>query len=481
MFDRYSYDEDDQYFSFLQMEAERFERYLKEGGAFFMDSSMIGELFYYYKSKGLWSQAEALIEYALEIYPYQSEFYFYQSQIALKKKNFLEAFKWADRAIEMNPSYPSSWLIAVEALLNMKQKAKAVSYIKAGAETIDAEKKKDYYWRAGVLLKNHKQYNLAHVYLLKAFYLDPKDPDLVYELCELYEKQKKPQLAITIIEKYLEHNPEDCDLWYELGTYYEQKGWYDHAIRAYRFAYLLDADFDEALQKQAECYYRLGDYDKALHLLEDLDERPGKKPTIYYELLGKVNFALGRYKQASQAFYQTLKRNNGNQGEALAGLVKICLLQKDYERALELLATHGNFESNDSWETLDLLFQMNLELQKVGKEFDYNIHQLLYLSLDEEKWSYWIHQLFLGKKVTEAMQLLDEVLPYFDMKSSLLLYQKAAYLLYTKQIQKGFEVLENALLLDFKRRHVLYHFVPMLQKNQLLKDIIETYRIKTTK
>jgi len=478
MFERYSHDEDDQYFAFLQMEAERFERFLKEGGPFFMDSGVIGELFYYYKSRGEWKLAAALVEFALEVYPYHSEFYYYQAQVTLKKRDPVKAFQWVQKAIEMNPIQPAYWLLAIESLLWSRQKKKALAYVKYGEKEVDEKKRKEFFWRVGLLLQRHHLYNQAQIYLLKAFHLDPGNPDLVYDLCDLYEKKGKLQRAIAVIERYLKSNPEDADLWYDLGYYYEQIGWYDHALKAYRFASLLDPKFDEAWLRQGECYFQLGDYDRVLNLLETFQETHKKKPSSFYELYGKTYYALGKYEQAIQCFHRALKQSDRKRKELIIGIARAYIAQKNYEQALEFLAMPVESEEEDSWETLELLFQMSLELKDSGKRLNHDLHHLLQLSLDEAKWSYWIHKLFLQQNVSEAIQLIEEILPYFEFKSALLLYQKAAYLLYTNQLQKGYETLENALLLNFAKRHALFHFVPSLQKEALVKEIMEIYRTK---
>jgi len=155
--------------------------------------------------------------------------------------------------------------------------------------------------------------------------------------------QKKPDEAIAALHRAVEINPADFPAWFELGNTFETLKRRNEASEAYKTALILRPDdpvlqnnlayvwselginLDSAnvlvqaalkkyptsgafLDTQAWVLYKLGDYDKALHYMnEALKSEDMESEALGYEHLGDIQFKRKDYAAAEKAYKQAIK------------------------------------------------------------------------------------------------------------------------------------------------------------------------------
>ena len=94
--------------------------------------------------------------------------------------------------------------------------------------------------------------------------------------------------------------------------------------------------------------------------------------------------------------------------------------------------------------------------------------------LDVEAWLDYSSIVYEQNMLEEATDIISEALE-FNPDAAELHYRMVAYLFASGQYNEALNFLDRALSLDSEKRHILFEYLPQLQDNQLILEIIKKY------
>jgi tetratricopeptide (TPR) repeat protein len=176
---------------------------------------------------------------------------------------------------------------------------------------------------------------------------DPREARLLLVYGKILLQLRRPAAAVAVLRKAVRIAPRDGELHFTLGAAYEQLGDIDRAARHLRRSISIDPEDDRALNylgymladhgiKLQEArrsikralelapgtpeyldslgwvHYRMGEYGKAVSLLEDAVGAGGVDPVIF-EHLGDAYKALGAMEKAREAYRRALELDADNE------------------------------------------------------------------------------------------------------------------------------------------------------------------------
>ena len=137
-----------------------------------------------------------------------------------------------------------------------------------------------------------------------------------------------------------------------------------------------------------------------------------------------------------------------------------------YKKALDLDAENGDFwfAMADAYYKLG---QIEKSIESYDKVVEYN-------PLDIEAWLDYSTVLYEQGRLTEASEIISEGIKN-NPDAAELYYRMVAYLFALHQPEEGFVYLETALSISPEKHDILFEYLPQLQENGMILDIISRY------
>ena len=181
----------------------------------------------------------------------------------IRDKNYKKAFKYLNKALNINPRDGTAWVKKGEAYVGLKNYKKAIKCFDKALEILP---------------------NNAKILRLKG--------NAYYDSHE-YEK------AIECYEKSIKLDPNDSASWNNLGLALDEIKEYEKAIECYQKSWELDPKDSIPIYNQLELYYLFSLYDKTSEICET--EKFLKEGDINV-ICGKIELAKGNCREAQKFF-----------------------------------------------------------------------------------------------------------------------------------------------------------------------------------
>ena len=147
----------------------------------------------------------------------------------------------------------------------------------------------------GHILQDSEKYDEA-IKCFKKAYDKKKDEKFLKDIGVSFYFNKKLQDAIIWLDKATELDPNYADAWYYKGFSLQDSEKYDEAIKCFKKTYAIDKSYYHSLTHVGQCYYHLGNPEKALELLNDsLENESDDYETLCTkgEIVGIKNYKQG--------------------------------------------------------------------------------------------------------------------------------------------------------------------------------------------
>lgn len=189
------------------------------------------------------------------------------------KEAFSKAKQAAEEALRIDDTLAEAYASLAHANMHCFEWAEAESSFKRAID-LNPNHSQAHQWYAFYLLFNG-QGEAALTEARRGLELDPLSLTAHGDLGQIFHYTGQYDQAIDAYEKTLELEPTRYRVYLWLGWAYEQKGMYETAIAAFLKA-RTDEDNTEALASLGSVYALLGDKDKAITVLNELDERSAR-------------------------------------------------------------------------------------------------------------------------------------------------------------------------------------------------------------
>ena len=275
---------------------EKYEGMVKNHTPAYFDADELTDIAEYYASKGRQIEAEAAIDFALQLHPNDTDALIFRARSLAMKGRLDEAYmvmdliedrsdrevrflkadllmeekrmEEADHVFEELAAYEEGKLETlidiILAYIDANQEALAKKWIKHVGETYDL---------ASLSQKSQKFRDL---------------------LCDFYITFNNPEAAIPLLQATLDRYPYSINHWNSLGKCYLSTNDYEEAHEAIDFALAIDDSNAEALTLKAFCYQQSGELQKSCDYYLRLAEQQENK-TRAYLALAKTYFEMQDY------------------------------------------------------------------------------------------------------------------------------------------------------------------------------------------
>ncbi|RKZ27385.1 hypothetical protein DRQ20_00560 [bacterium] len=231
-------------------------------------------------------------------YPY--DLFYYNAGIqAYQKEDYATAEKKVRMAIELAPdsSLYHSFLGSILAYEGKEEEAKREfeTALKLNPRNPNV------HYNLAVYYKKKKDYKSAAKHLAEAAKLDTANTDYLFELGEVYANLEDYKNAEITFAKITKIDPKNKDAWFNLGVTRVKLEKFKEAARAFEKVVEIDSKDADAYLLLGRVYYRMKEYKKALDALTKcLEIDPSKCEA--YGWRGEVYRAMGQKKKAASEF-----------------------------------------------------------------------------------------------------------------------------------------------------------------------------------
>ena len=454
----------------LMKEVERFEQMLQEGEIGFMDLSTIEDLYFYFSLTEQPEKNFALLQSGILHFPYNDSLLYKLSMVHLKQGNTDLALEQVEKAIKIAPHNMLA-LVQKARILSQSGDLNAAILFLSDALTYqyaDAE----VYYHLGHLCQEGGFYKRAIEYYQKALAGNPEIQDIVFDLASCYEWAEEIVPGIQFLKNWVSVMPDSQPAWHCLGHLYQQIGFYENAIAAFQYAMALEEEFFISHYQIGVCYMAIEKYQDAISSfmaairLDSHDLFALFSLAECYESIEQFEHARSYYKRCTQIA--------PNMFEAWHGYAATLEAQEKYYEAITFYKTAVELNDQDAEAWLGLA---TCEY-KVGNEFSAQeaLQKAIQLNPeDPQLFEDWASMLLEDGEPAAALQLLRCGISENPL-SPVLQYQFAAIAFQLGKAKEAREYLENALVLDYDARFVLFQYNPELKKLPFITDLITFYK-----
>lgn len=285
-----------------------------------------------------------------------AEVYFQKGIEEKTAKHFLQASKYFDKAIQINPGYKEALTENGYANLEM-----------------------------------HKTDN-AKILFSKLYELDPGNPVAIKELMELYYdyhqyakaaemaakckgcqdaekvlgmsayRQEDYGTAIKVLNSFLSKNPTDAEATYIMARSYLDMEEYKAAVPYYNKAIMLDGEKNVWMYELGLLYYNNNDYKNAVTFFNKAAEKGYPQGNDFNENLGYAYIYSGNFDQGEKLLLSILDRKP-NDKEMIRDIAEAYYKNKMYDKSLGYCQKLMEMDANDG----KALYQAGLCFQKKGQ------------------------------------------------------------------------------------------------------------------
>jgi tetratricopeptide (TPR) repeat protein len=359
------------------------------------------------------------------------------------RKDYGEAIKCYDKAIELNPDYAGAWYSKGNVLAyNLSKYDDAIEcYNKA----LKIDQNNAYAWYGkGLALNNLEKYSEAIQSYDRAIEIDPNSASAWYGKGLALRNLGKYNEAIECYDKALEIDQNMAYALHGKGVAFSNLGKYNEAIECYDKALEINPKYVDAWYGKGVAFSNLGKYNEAIECYDKALEINPRHVNAWYDK-GLALRNLGKYNEAIECYDKAIEidPNNAsawnNKGVALRNLGKYNEAIECYDKALEINPRHVN-----AW------YGKGVALRNLGK---YNEAIECYdkaLQIDPNNAPAWYSKGValrnLGKD-NEAIQSYDKALQ-IDPNNAPAWYSKGVSLYELARYEEAIECYNKAIGID---------------------------------
>lgn len=264
-----------------------YEEMLFSGSSFYFEATELTDIAEYYAMNNEPRRAEEALDYAIRLHPDNLDALIFKARARLINGHLNEAINIAESITDQNDR--EVLFLKAELSLANQQHRQANAIFRALIETEGYEA--DTYADIIDLLVDNKQTALANEWLEEATSRYPNNKLLMESTAYSYVQQERYDEAIALYNQLLDIDAYSTLYWEELGKIYFAREEFDKAIEAFEFAIAInDSDHYYAMYAVANCYFNIGNYEKAEEYYQIIHEQyPETVDPLFHMGMCRVN------------------------------------------------------------------------------------------------------------------------------------------------------------------------------------------------
>lgn len=265
----------------------RYEEMQAGDRPYYFEATELTDIAEYYAMQGDSREAEVALDYALRLHPDNLDALIFKARARLINGHPTEARHILDSITDQSDR--EVMFLRSELLLSAQQYSQAEALLRALIEEENYEA--DTYADIIDLLVDNEQNDMANLWIEEAIRRYPDNKTLTESAAYSHARQERFDEAITLYNRLLDIDPYSTLYWEELGKIYFRREEYDKAIEAFEFVIAINGDeCYYALYAVANCYFNLGNYERAEEYYHTIHERyPETVDPLFHMGMCRVN------------------------------------------------------------------------------------------------------------------------------------------------------------------------------------------------
>ncbi len=444
----------------LQNLLVEFETMKLQGNVVFLEEKSYHDLIELYKSESQLTKAIEIVDFALIQFQYRYDFYFIKAKLLFEQQDFKGSLSYILQAEKISPYEFEIQLFKIQIFLHLGKISKAQEQIREIEQTCSKSDLPDVYMTEAQIFEKMSDFDTMFQSLKKTLLLEPTHEDALRQIWESVELSKNFEESIFLHKHIIDKTPYNSLAWYNLGHAYSCVGEYKFAIEAFEYSFIIDPLFEEGYLDCAELCFQLKNYEKALSIYEEADERFGFDSDIILNI-AHCQYNLGYFDDAEICLKKALKLDP-YYDEAYYLLANCYLQEEKFKEAIKALnkAIYLDETREEYYHTMARCYVSIGEFRKAKKYYHYAAIKGLEQNLYWEEYASFLIKLNLYE---EAYLIIDEAEQH--TYSDKLQYCKSATLYKLGQKKTSLLILEEAITENPQNVKFFHDLIPEIHQD----------------
>jgi len=448
----------------------KFESMLKTNRVLFFDSNEFENIIHHYLENGKIGLAKKAIKLGLSQHPTSTTLKLFQIEVYIFENKLKLAEQLLNKLYAIEPTNEEVYIQKANILSKKDDHSNAIKTLEKALEF--SEEAADIFSLIGMEYLFLDKYEEAKSYFLKCLEADLEDYSALYNVIYCFDFLEQNVEAIDYLNSYLEKNPYCEVAWHQLGKQYYSIDDYKKALASYDFAIISDDSFIGAYLEKGKVLEKMNRYEEALEnykitlALDDVTSFALLHIGYCFEKLGQDDLAV-------QHYYKTVEEDP-LLDKGWVAITNFYYKNKNYNKALYYINKAINIDTENVvyWK---LFAQINHRLNFL-EEAERGYKKTL--ELGNYELDTWIARadilINLGEYEASIFSLIQT--SEFYPETAEIEYRLAGLYLLTKQSDKGYFHLKNALKLNKDYDFIIEELFPTVYKRKSIGKILEKFK-----
>ena len=451
-----------------------YEAMSQKGTVGFLEEKVFLQLIDYYQDQLQIDRALEVVDHAITQYKFSADFHIRKAQLLIECRQEEQAIDSLEQAQMYAPSEIGIFLLRVEILCSLSKHEEALLLLESIKPNATDEDLNEIYLYEARICEYRQQFEEMYYVLEKILLSDPRNKEALERMWLCVELSQKHKESVALHTRLIDEHPYSYLAWFNLGHAYQATGQLKFAKEAFEYAFIVNEKFQDAYKDCALVCFELGEYKKALSCYEEVLE--------HFNPDSDILMNIGRCYQATKdgsiakAFYIKSIALNPQNDEAHFHLAECYASDQQWKAAKDSYRMAMKVE-NRKEEYYSGLAKACFEL---GEEEEANNLLMRAIEVAPEQITTWIqYSLFLIglENYEQALEVLDDTCLNLTDDDPQLHYCRIACLFSMGRRQEALYRLGEALNNDFDHYQLLFQFVPELENDKDINNLIERYRL----
>ncbi|HIE45093.1 MAG TPA: hypothetical protein EYP87_02725 [Flavobacteriaceae bacterium] len=330
----------------LESLVKRFEAMLANSENIFFDVEEFLDIISYYTDNYQYNKALQVISIAEKQYPFSTEILLLKANVFFKKDKKNEAEKILQEIEPLERQNPELYFLKGNILIGNGKISEAMAAYQQALAVSEEDKDTFLFSISGYLMSNN-YFKEALFFFELLIDIGYDDEDIWYDISVCYEKTGDYEKSAQYMSKILNDNIFDEVTWDYLGDLYLKDNKQDKALEAYFYAFAIDADLYETVEKIAKILYDKQDWQAALKYYDFLKTKNPSKSTNYLIKIADIFLYLDETDTAYEYFLEVLKSEPKNP-KAFYGISQIEFKKQNNNKALDMINVAMRYEKENT-------------------------------------------------------------------------------------------------------------------------------------
>jgi len=448
-----------------------YEALAQNGGMAFFEEKAFLQLIDYYEQEFMLDRALEVADHGLIHHHFSSDLYLRKAVLLLHCRREEDALDLLEQAEVLSPSDLQISLLRAEVLAHLGLYNAAMENLEELKDWASAEDLSAIFQVEAIVYEQQEQYERMFYALQEALKHNPTNEQALERIWVCVTLSKKYKESVDLHNRLLERDAYSYLAWYNLGQSYAYLSYYEEAIEAYEFSFLLNEKFEPAYRDYAEICFELHRYAEAVRGYKAMREHFDLDTELSLRL-GQCYLKLNDVPKARYHLHRTAKVDALND-EVFFTLGELYAAEGNWRKAITFYQKAIDIEYCRE-DYFAALAKAHTELGQLEEAVFYWQEATQAAPEQIEYWFLYANFLITLGEVEEAYDVLDSAEEWSDCPE--LAYCRVACLFQAGERQEALNLLAITLEESEEDGAILFDLLPHLRQDREVLAILSSFQ-----